>query len=314
MSVRITGPDPSPPAAFTRYPTSDHHRLQQIYSATRAQGHTCAGGAPCTSASGVAGGSAVPQWLADVRKELPLTDQLIYMQTGGHGPALDSVLRATAMAAEDDAHVAMPAATGVRPEFFKAAGLGSGASGSAAAQARRALGETLGCSAESVAVLSSTSIALYTVIMARQWREGDEMVISNLEHVCIASIAQGLEAQYGVRITAVPADQGDEAFLAALAAALSSRTKLVVLSHVASPTGHVLPVAGAVAAVRKHADGARVAIDGAQAIGQIPVDVRAISCDYYIGSGHKWLCGPSGTAFLYVSQDALPGAFAPKLR
>ena len=53
--------------------------------------------------------------------------------------------------------------------------------------------------------------------------------------------------------------------------------------------------------------GTRVLIDGAQATGQIPdINVATIGCDYYIGSGHKWLCGPSGTAFCYVSPAALP--------
>ena len=237
------------PRAESVIPTrrSDRRRrLQQIVAATRCPGATVStrAGPRATSAAATAKLASIePQWLTDVRKQLPLTDQVIYMQTGGHGPALDSVLKAAATAAEDDAHVGMPVTTAVRPEFFKAAGLGSGMSGSAAAHARQALGELLGCSPDTVAVLSSTSIALYTVIMASQWGEGDELIISNLEHVCIASIAQGLEARYGVTVTAVPADEGDEVFLAALAAAVTSRTRLVVLSHVASPTGHVLPVA-----------------------------------------------------------------------
>ena len=222
-------------------------RLQNLESQIAAAAARAYGGknspparaAPSSSSST----TAEPEWLTGVREQLPLTEQLIYMQTGGHGPALDSVLSAAAEAAADDAHVGMEVMTGVRPQFFKAAGLGSGASGVAAAEARQALGALFGCDPDSVAVLSSTSVALYTVIMARQWEQGDELIISNLEHVCIASITQGLEAQYGVKITAIPADQGDEACLAALAAALTPRTRLVVLSHVASPTGHVLPVA-----------------------------------------------------------------------
>jgi kynureninase len=219
-----------------------HNLESQIATAARADGgknSPPARAAPSSSSST----TAEPEWLTGVREQLPLTEQLIYMQTGGHGPALDSVLSAAAEAAADDAHVGMEVMTGVRPQFFKAAGLGSGASGVAAAEARQALGALLGCDPDSVAVLSSTSVALYTVIMARQWEQGDELIISNLEHVCIASITQGLEAQYGVKITAIPAGQGDEACLAALAAALTPRTRLVVLSHVASPTGHVLPVA-----------------------------------------------------------------------
>lgn len=335
MSVRTVQPRAADETTSTPRTRDSRRRLQQIAAATCTASTGSARVDPCSAAgTGLTASSTEPQWLTDVRRQLPLTDRLIYLQTGGHGPALDSVLKATAEAAEDDAHVGMPVTTDVRPEFFKAAGLGSGMSGSAAAQTRQALGELLGCSPDAVAVLSSTSIALYTVIMASQWEEGDELIISNLEHVCIASVAQGLEARHGVKVTAVAADEGDECFLAALAATLSSRTRLVVLSHVASPTGHVLPVAvsnrplvrslypqtvarfplptdarasvgcyvqDAVETVQKHISEAspqsegqltpRVVIDGAQAIGQIQVDVTAIGCDYYIGSGHKWLCG-----------------------
>ena len=81
-----------------------------------------------------------------------------------------------------------------------------------------------------VAVMGSTTHALYTVIMARQWAAGAELIISNLEHVCIASAAQGLESQYGVVIKAVAADRGDDTFVAELERALSPRTRLVAFS------------------------------------------------------------------------------------
>ena len=55
---------------------------------------------------------------------------------------------------------------------------------------RASIGELLGCAADSVAVMGSTTHALYTVIMARQWAAGDELIISNLEHVCIASASR----------------------------------------------------------------------------------------------------------------------------
>ena len=197
-------------------------RLQSIQSGL------AAAGAAATAAEG--DGTSEPAWLEEVRGLLPLTRTLTYFQTGGHGPALDSALEATAASAADDAHVGMEIMTGVRPQFFKAAGLGSGTTGVAAAAARTSIGELLGCSADSVAVMGSTTHALYTVIMARQWAAGDELIISNLEHVCIASAAQGLESQYGVVIKAVAADRGDDTFVAELERALSPRTRLVAFS------------------------------------------------------------------------------------
>lgn len=156
------------------------NRLRQIARGAGSPVPAPASQSTCHAAAGATETTADPAWLADVRAQLPLTEQLVYLQTGGHGPALDSVLTAAAAAAADDAHNGMEVMTGVRPAFFKSAGLGSGASGVAAAEARKALGVLLGCPPESVAVLSSTSVALYTVIMARQWDRGDELIISNL--------------------------------------------------------------------------------------------------------------------------------------
>ena len=82
----------------------------------------------------------------------------------------------------------------------------------------------------------------------------------------------------------------------------------------ASPTGHLLPAARAVAAVKAYrgssfASGPRTLVDGAQATGQITVDVGEIGCDYYVGSGHKWVCGPSGTAVCYIAPHAMDDFF-----
>jgi selenocysteine lyase/cysteine desulfurase len=82
----------------------------------------------------------------------------------------------------------------------------------------------------------------------------------------------------------------------------------LLLSHVSCIDGRVLPVTEAVAHTRRA--GGISLIDGAQALGQIPVDVRKIDADYYIGSCHKWLLGPSGLGYIHVRGDRL-AAFNP---
>ena len=75
-------------------------------------------------------------------------------------------------------------------------------------------------------------------------------------------------------------------------------TRLVACSHVSWLNGQVVDTDALRGA------GAPVLLDGAQGIGAVPVDVAALGCDYYAASGQKWLCGPSGSGYLYVRRDA----------
>jgi L-cysteine/cystine lyase len=98
----------------------------------------------------------------------------------------------------------------------------------------------------------------------------------------------------------------DERTVAAIAEALRPTTRLVAISHVLWTTAARLPVAQ-VAAIAREA-GALVAIDGAQAVGAIPLKVDEIGADFYALSGQKWLLGPEGTGALWVAPSALDRA------
>ena len=88
-----------------------------------------------------------------------------------------------------------------------------------------------------------------------------------------------------------------------IAALITPKTRALSISHVTCATGQILPVKtiGELAA----AHGIWYFVDGAQAPGMLPVDVRDIGCHAYATSGHKWLLGPKGTGLLYVRRDAL---------
>jgi cysteine desulfurase/selenocysteine lyase len=95
--------------------------------------------------------------------------------------------------------------------------------------------------------------------------------------------------------------------MAAFAALLNDRTKLVAITHVSNALGSVVPVAEVIR--QAHAAGAKVLIDGCQAVPHMPVDVRALDADFYVFSGHK-LYGPSGVGVLY-GKEALLEAIPP---
>jgi cysteine desulfurase/selenocysteine lyase len=146
-------------------------------------------------------------------------------------------------------------------------------------------------------------------LVAGSWGEdnihtGDEIVLTTLEHHSNIVPWQLLATRKRARLRVVPIDEQGAVDQEEYRAALSNRTKLVALSHVSNVLGTVLPVRDMIALA--HRNGARVLIDGAQAVGHFPVDVRDLDADFYVLSGHK-LFAPTGIGALYGKHDLLTG-------
>ena len=234
--------------------------------------------------------------LAGLREALPITRDIAYFQTGSHGPTPDPVLKtvADAMAAESRSGYAFRE-TGQRLAEEER-------------QARQDMAGLLGIESTELAILRNTSWAMQQVIRAFDWREGDEFVISSLEHVSAFGICMTLRDRLGVRTRIIEADAGDAALLEGLKSSLNERTRLVCLSEIASPDGRKLPIRQA--SDLAHEKGVPVLVDGAQSVGQYAVDVKGLACDFYVGSGHKWLLGPSGTGYVYITSSEIEGFHA----
>jgi len=144
-------------------------------------------------------------------------------------------------------------------------------------------------------------------LVAQSWgpaclKRGDEIVISDVEHHSNIVPWQMLCEHSGSRLVVAPTDPTGEFDLAAFEALLSPRTRLVAVTHISNVTGTLLPIARIVALA--HAKGAKVLVDGCQALPRMAVDVQALGCDFYVFSGHK-AYGPTGTGILYGRYDAL---------
>jgi cysteine desulfurase/selenocysteine lyase len=144
-------------------------------------------------------------------------------------------------------------------------------------------------------------------LVAQSWgpafvKAGDEIIVSDLEHHSNFVPWQMLCERMGARLVVAPTDAGGGFDLARFEALLSARTRMVAVTHVSNVTGALLPVERIVAL--SHARGALVLVDGCQAIPRMPVDVRAIDCDFYAFSGHK-AYGPSGIGVLYGRYELL---------
>ena len=132
--------------------------------------------------------------------------------------------------------------------------------------------------------------------------EGDEILLSAMEHHANIVPWQMLAEERGATIRVIPMNDAGELILEDLEALLTPRTKLLGLVQVSNVLGTINPVKEIIA--RAHAKGVPVLVDGAQAVPHLKVDVRDLDADFYVFSGHK-LSGPTGIGVLYGKQALL---------
>lgn len=131
---------------------------------------------------------------------------------------------------------------------------------------------------------------------------GDEVLITAMEHHSNIVPWQLLEQQMGIKLKVIPIDQDGELLYDEFEALLSDKTKLLAVTQLSNALGTITPLKKMID--EAHAVGAKVLVDGAQAIAHTPVDVQALDCDFYAFSGHK-IFGPTGIGVLYGKQDLL---------
>lgn len=150
---------------------------------------------------------------------------------------------------------------------------------------------------------TTESINLVAYSWARQnLNKGDRVLVSWLEHHADIVPWQLVSAQCGAEVVPIPVDTGGDIDLTALKELLDERVKLVAVGHVSNALGTVNPVSE-IAQLAKSV-GAKVLIDGAQAVAHWPVDVQTLGCDFYAFSAHK-LFGPTGMGALWGREELL---------
>jgi L-cysteine/cystine lyase len=219
---------------------------------------------------------------AEFRAQFPVFERVAYLNAGSDGPLPAAAVRAgqDALAAQgDDGRTAAhfqarrDAADALRPVY--------------AAQ--------LGCDPAHLALTTSTSEGIGKVLAGIGLEPGDEVLTSDQEHPGLIGPLLVAKAR-GVRVRTGP--------LPLLADLLTEHTTLVCCSHVGWVTGEY-------ADPRLGASGVPLVLDGAQGVGAVPVDVRALNCIAYAGAGQKWLCGADGTGMLFLQDPDRIEAFGP---
>lgn len=170
--------------------------------------------------------------------------------------------------------------------------------------ARAELGQLIGCSGDDLAFVPNATTGVNTVVRSLQFAPGDELVTIDHEYNASRNALDFAASRSGARVVVakIPfpiasATQVVESILAAC----TERTRLLLIDHVTSPTGLVLPIAPIVQALA--ARGIDTLVDGAHGPGMLPLQLEQMGVAYYTGNCHKWLCTPKGSALLYVRRD-----------
>jgi selenocysteine lyase/cysteine desulfurase len=251
----------------------------------------CASPSAAPKAAAVPGSVALPVldparpeiFWRGVRACYPLLTDPVYLNTGGLGPAPQSVLdRAVRTTNELQAH----SETG----HDRLAG------------ARAVAAEFLGAERDELCFVRNATEATSIVAAGLPLRAGDEVIFESHAHPggSFPWLNQARLRGVVVRIFE-PANESPEENVRRILALITPRTRVIQVSHITCTNGLVLPVAEIAAMTR--ARGIWFHVDGAQAIGMIPLNLAAMGCDSYAASGHKWLGAPHETGLLYIRRN-----------
>lgn len=176
---------------------------------------------------------------------------------------------------------------------------------------RTRLGGFLGCPAEDLAFVRNATDGVNAVLRSFKLEAGDRIVITSHGYNACSNAARYVAERAGAEVSVAeipfPIEDPAEA-AAAIAAACCERTRLLLVDHVTSPTGLILPVEDIVRAAR--ARGIRTLVDAAHGPGMLPMNLEQVGADYTTGNLHKWLCGPKVSGFLHVRPE-LQGSVRP---
>ncbi len=210
-----------------------------------------------------------------LRSAFPVLEHAEYLNAGSVGP----VPRAAAEAATAELERELTEGRGGSAQFARSGQLGD--------ELRAEVAQLMGCQPAELALTGATTDGVNAVLGGLDLQAGDEILTSDEEHPGLLAPLGRLRKVRGVEVRIAPFDQ--------LGDGVGSRTRLIACSHVSWLTGRVADSAALAAS------GVPVLLDGAQGLGAVPVDVRELGCDFYAASGQKWLCGPVGSGYLFVS-------------
>lgn len=222
--------------------------------------------------------------------DLLLEPGIVHLQTGTLGLIPRPVFDATVAALRDVERNPLTAAYGPGKAALD--------------QVRGKAAELLGCTMNEVILTGSTTSGMNMFAQGVRLSPGDHVLTTDQEHHGGFLCWEWLARRSGIKLDVVAVPPGESeahAIVERIGRAITPATKVISFSHILYSIGHRMPAAEICALARNH--GCLAVIDGAQAAGAIPIDVKALGCHAYATTGHKWLNGPKGTGLLYLSDE-----------
>lgn len=222
-----------------------------------------------------------------LREHFPITQNRIYMNTGASGPcpreALSAMEQWHQFAAWEGPFSPQAVEKGER----------------VLEKVRKYFASLLQTQPDQIVLTHNTTEGINIVLSSFPLRPEDEVLTTDLEHdsVLLPVFHGSRQGRFQHRLLRL---QGGQSPLEALQENLGPRTRLFIVSHIAFCNGWGLPLKEMIQFC--HSAGVSVLVDGAQSIGQIPINVEDLGADFYAVPGHKWLMGPDGTGALYLSS------------
>lgn len=219
---------------------------------------------------------------SEIRKQFPLSKKGVsHFNTASLGPSPQIVISKICSSLED-------LATRARDGRWLISGT------------RKKISKFLNSSSQEIAITRNATEGMNTVARSLPLKAGDEILLTNHEHIGGAAPWIALQKDIGVNIKIVDLNLTGKNNLEIIRNHITEKTKVVSVSHITCTTGMLLPVKEIVDVCRNK--GIYSCIDGAQAIGMVPIDLSYINPDFYVCSGHKWLFGPKGTGILFINK------------
>lgn len=231
------------------------------------------------------------------KKQMPAAEKYIYMNSGGCGPMPTSVLKSMEDVFE---RMVQEGQVNVNIHGWLKALL---------EDVRKSVADFIHAEPEEIFFVRCIAEGLNTIVRMFDWKPGERVLISDQENP--ASILPFYAAEPILRLhTDTFSGIGNlEQIAEQFSKKLTPETKMAVISHVFHTNGTVIPAADM---CRQAAERDVIfVLDGAQAAGNVPIDVKEIGCDFYLLSCHKWLCGPEGIGAVYIRKELIPKVRVP---
>ncbi|RYE87093.1 MAG: aminotransferase class V-fold PLP-dependent enzyme [Hyphomicrobiales bacterium] len=173
--------------------------------------------------------------------------------------------------------------------------------------AAAALAEFVGAERDDLVFVDNATAGINAILESMQLAPGDEILMHSQIYGAVLKTAHHVAGRTSAVLTSAELpfpDPTREGIVAAFAAAITPRTRIVIIDHIVSPSALILPVAE-IAALAKAA-GALALVDGAHGPANVPIDLKTLGVDFYVGNCHKWLMAPKGAGFLWSAPAHQP--------